>query len=385
MRNPIVDRRAKIWPLSPPLFGILTVFWVYVTLTNVLYVHGLSAGIDPTGAGNFFARWDARVLQHALLYPVLLACAMGSLRIGWKPLWRALPIQLLIAIAFSSLATPLLALSEHVMDPALAESHPYTRGSLMDKLTPSHAALWLSGALNFELTYYFALALIHGFTFYRRFRDSEVRFAALERAWSDARLGALRAQLSPHTLFNLLHTIRGQIGWDPAAAQAMIVQLSDLLRRLLNAGQQEFSRLRDELQFVTLYLQLQQKRFERLTLTLPSIESLPPVWVPSLILQPLVENAVVHGAAGHEGPVSIAVAVALEEETLVLSVSNTVAPNRPRNTDGIGLRNVNERLAVHFGERASFNAGLAAPEQWRVEIRMPVMHEGPVGPARGKL
>jgi len=72
---------------------------------------------------------------------------------------------------------------------------------------------------------------------YTRFRNSELRLAALEREWSTARLAALRMQLSPHTLFNLLHTIRGYIEWDPKGAQSMVVQLADLLRRLLNAGE----------------------------------------------------------------------------------------------------------------------------------------------------
>ena len=83
-------------------------------------------------------------------------------------------------------------------------------------------------------------------------------------------------QLSPHTLFNLLHTIRGQITWDPPAAQSMVVQLGDLLRRLLTAGEREFSRLSDELQFVTLYLELQQKRFaDRLAVHVPPRAGLP--------------------------------------------------------------------------------------------------------------
>ena len=86
-------------------------------------------------------------------------------------------------------------------------------------------------------------------------------------------------QLSPHTLFNLLHTIRGQISWDPAAAQSMVVQLGDLLRRLLTAGEHDFSRLADELQFVRLYLGLQQQRFaDRLTVIVPEPDSLPVAW-----------------------------------------------------------------------------------------------------------
>ena len=177
-------------------------------------------------------------------------------------------------------------------------------------MDPFFLSLWMASFVNFLPTYGFGLALITGLALYTRFRNSELRLAALEREWSSARLAALRMQLSPHTLFNLLHTIRGHIEWDPKGAQAMVVQLADLLRRLLNAGEHDFSKLGDELQFVRLYLELQQRRFaDRLTVIFPSGLEIPAVWVPSLILQPLVENAVVHGLAGHQGPVTVRIAV----------------------------------------------------------------------------
>src|SRR6202167_4523421 len=146
---------------------------------------------------------------------------------------------------------------------------------------PYFLSMWMASFVSFLPSYGFGLALITGLTLYTRFRNSELRLAALEREWSTARLAALRMQLSPHTLFNLLHTIRGHIEWDPKGAQAMVVQLADLLRRLLNAGERDFSRLSDELQFVRLYLELQQRRFsDRLSVTLPPAEDMFNVWVP---------------------------------------------------------------------------------------------------------
>jgi len=178
-------------------------------------------------------------------------------------------------------------------------------------------------------------------------------------------------QLSPHTLFNLLNTIRGQIGWDPRAAQQMVVQLSDLLRKLLSAGEREFSLLADELQFVRLYLSLQQSRFpDRLRISLP--ESVPALWVPSLILQPLVENAVAHGMPGHDGPVNISVQAAVEGERLVLTVVNDMGPAGPVREDGIGLRNVRERLAAHFGDQAALRTQATAAV-WRAEVSLPAV------------
>jgi LytS/YehU family sensor histidine kinase len=238
--------------------------------------------------------------------------------------------------------------------------------------------LWLASITSFLLTYGFGLALVAGFDFYRRLRDVQLRSAALERSLNAAHLAALRMQLSPHTLFNLLHTIRGQIDWDPATAQSMVVQLADLLRRLLKAGERELSRLCDELQFVRLYLDLQQKRFsDRLTVIVPAQDALPPAWVPSLILQPLVENAVVHGLAGHDSAVVIRVEALVDGETLCLRVVNTMAPQREAGDVGIGLKNVRERLAIQFGDGATFQAFAGEASEWIAEIRMPLLFDGP--------
>jgi sensor histidine kinase YesM len=284
-------------------------------------------------------------------------------------------MQFLLSLIFAVSATPLLAVSENLVDSEgwhVPQDFPQI---LIALFSGTRKSLWIAGATNFELTYGFALALATGFMLYRRFKNSELRLVALERAWSQARLEALRAQLSPHTLFNLLHTIRGHIAWDPAAAQSMIVQLGDLLRGLLAAGEREFSTLAEELQFARTYLELQQKRFaERVKLSLPEAQTLPSAWVPSLILQPLVENAIVHGLAGHEGEVSIQMEVAIDGDTLALRLMNSVAAGRISDRHGgIGLRNIRERLAVHFGDRFEFNARLDQPQRWRAEMRFPLL------------
>jgi hypothetical protein len=366
--------RLKFWPV----LAILTTFWVYVTLSNVLYATSMQASLSSTVApGHYFAPWDQRVLQHLFLYPFLVLCVLGSLRIGWQPMWRALPAQIGLGLLFSALGSPALIGSECLLGNPDEWKHgePYTWSEFLKGPDP---AMWLASGTNFFLTYGFGLALLTGIAIYHRYRLSQLKSAALERALTAAHLAALRMQLSPHTLFNLLHTIRGQIGWDPAAAQSMVVQLGDLLRRLLNAGERDFSLLTDELRFVRLYLELQQKRFaDRLTIWMADLDGIPALWVPSLILQPLIENAVVHGLAGHNGPVEIRVEVTVCGENLVLRVINTIAPNSIAGRDGIGLRNVRERLAVQFAERATFSAAAAGAGDWIAEIRMPLLRDGP--------
>jgi len=363
----------KFWPV----LAILSTFWVYVTASNVLYATGMQASLSSMAPGHYFAPWDQRVLQHLFLYPFLVLCILGSLRIGWQPMWRALPAQIGLGLLFSILASPAMIAAEFLLGKMEDWKHtsPYTWREFLAGPEP---AMWLASATTFLLAYGFGLALLTGIALYHRFRLSQLKSAALERALTSAHLAALRMQLSPHTLFNLLHTIRGQIGWDPAAAQAMVVQLGDLLRRLLNAGERDFSLLTDELRFVRLYLELQQKRFaDRLTIWMADLDGIPALWVPSLILQPLIENAVVHGLAGHSGPVEIRVEVTVCGENLLLRVINTVAPNSIAGRDGIGLRNVRERLAVQFAERATFSAAAAGAGDWIAKIRMPLLRDGP--------
>jgi hypothetical protein len=373
-----------------PLLGVLTVFWIYVALSNVMYANNMQASLSMKKIEHVFAAWDARLLQHLLLYPLFILCMWRSLRTGWQPLWRAVPVQLLCALGFAVLASPALVLGEHLTAHWHGTYAEHGGMAGMDEDWSSWHAfkaneipIWLASITSFLVTYGFGLALITGFAFYQRLRDSQLRSAALERALTHAHLAALRMQLSPHTLFNLLHTIRGQITWDPPAAQAMVVQLGDLLRRLLSAGEREFSRLADELQFVSLYLELQQRRFaDRLTIRVPLREEVARAWVPSLILQPLVENAVVHGLAGHEGPVTIRVEAYASGERLVLRVLNTIAPGRAAGLTGIGIANVRERLEVQFGEAATFSAGPAENDLWLAEIHMPLLRDGPGGPPR---
>jgi len=373
---------VSVRPARLPFFAIVTGYWLYVTLSNVLYATSMNTGLAAVTGVEPFAPAAARIAQHLLLFPALLLCYWGSLRTGWRPLWRKLAVQLPLAAAFGLMAKPALDLGDYLFLPKheMVELAPH---AAMGWLTSADLALWSASATNFLLQYGFGLALVTAFSLYQRFRDSELRVAAIEKAWTAARLAALRMQLSPHTLFNLLHVIRGQVAWDPRTAQSMIVQLADLLRRLLAAGEQDFSRLREELQFVRLYLQLQQQRFiDRLTVELPAEEQLPDVWVPSLILQPLAENAVVHGLARHDGPVGIRVEALIDDDALVLRVRNDMAPASSVVTAGIGVANVSERLAVHFTGAARFRSEPDDRGGWTAEIRIPVLRTRPSGAAQ---
>src|SRR6202789_4735692 len=271
-----LNRAARTHPRVS--YGVLALlaaaFWLFVTLTDVLYVYSMQIYAFKVVRDELCVRWYEVVLQHILLFPMLFVCLAASLRMGWAPIRRVL-CQIMLGGMFAALSYYVMELSEWLFF-----------GVLMPR--KSVGAQWTASFVTFFMTYSFGVILVPAFAYYQRFRDAEVRNSALEQGWSNARLAALRMQLSPHTLFNLLHTIRGHIEWDPKAAQSMVVQLADLLRRLLNAGERDFSRLADELHFAKLYLELQQRRFtDRLEVELPNPAEIPAVWVPSLILQPL--------------------------------------------------------------------------------------------------
>lgn len=350
------------------LFIVVALFWLYVTASNVLYAHNIQIEVGKLTGATVFGPWYQRVFQHVLLFPLLFACYWAALRIGWTSAWRS-ALQVAIGAGFAALsfwAMVAAILAPDLFAPVatrMASEHP-----------ESIAALWFASFVNFLLSYGFGLALVTGLALYRRFHDTELRIVTLEREWSAARLTALRLQLSPHTLFNLLHTIRGQIAWEPQLAQAMTVQFADLLRRSLNASERDFSPLAEELEFARLYLELQQRRFgDRLTFSMPDAASQPPLWVPSLILQPLVENAVTHGL--ESGATDVRIGIEVSEQNVVLRVTNPVASDRIRGRDGIGLNNVRERLAVHFGSRARLDAGAVDAATWQATITLPALRE----------
>jgi Histidine kinase len=359
------------------LLAVAAIYWLYVTVSDILYANSLRIGFGEVTPVQLFLPWDARLFQHLLLFPALIGCLWLSLRQGWKPLWRAVPLQVLLATGFAVAAAPALWVGQWLFSEEYV--HHVSQPHADSVISFGSLALWLASATSFFFAYAFGLAAINGFSWYQRYRDAELRVTALESDWHAARLAALRMQLSPHTLFNLLNTIHAQIAWDPQLAQSMVIQLADLLRRLLNAGEREFSRLADELQFVRLYLELQTRRFpDRLSIALPDSADIPALWVPSLILQPLVENAVVHGLSGHEGPVIIGIETATEHETLIVRISNTVSPARVVNQDGIGLSNVRERLQVHFGPRGQLRTTLESANRWQAEVRLPVLRDSPL-------
>lgn len=195
-----------------------------------------------------------------------------------------------------------------------------------------------------------------------------------------AELRALRAQLNPHFLFNALNTIAALIPHEPEKAESMVVQLAKVFRHLLTHSEKSFSSLQDELEFLRTYLDIEKVRFgERLRVEFDIDEDVVTATLPSLILQPLVENALKHGLAAKRGDNQLIIRASRVADALSVSVEDNgvglpkrIDTLRPDGASGVGLRNVRERLRTIYGPRASLALENIAKGGSRALVIIPV-------------
>jgi two-component system sensor histidine kinase AlgZ len=188
-----------------------------------------------------------------------------------------------------------------------------------------------------------------------RARNAEHRALALSKAALQAQLAALQARTDPHFLFNSLNTVASLISEDPVLAERTLERLADLFRYALDSSRVRTVKLERELSMVADYLELQSARFgSRLHTSLSVERGLADIEVPPLLLQPLVENAIVHGTSQRrEG--RVAVTVRRDRDQLVVEVSDDgPGPGRSSHTGaGTAVAGVSERLSLHYAGRGS--------------------------------
>jgi two-component system sensor histidine kinase AlgZ len=203
-------------------------------------------------------------------------------------------------------------------------------------------------------------------------RDAERSRFELEGLNREAELRALRAQLNPHFLYNSLNSISALTAHDPAGARRMCLLLGDFLRSTLSVSGQDEIRLAEELSLADRFLDIEQIRFGSRLRVERHIDPLAAdCRVPPLILQPLVENAVVHGIAGLVDGGEIRMNISRRNGSLSIAIEN------PRDLDqpaafarGVGLDNVRRRLAVTFGQAATLETK-AGPGSFRAQLDLP--------------
>jgi len=209
-----------------------------------------------------------------------------------------------------------------------------------------------------------------------RLMREQTETARLNEQLSKAQLDALRRQIEPHFLFNTLNAIAGLVREKRnEAAVSMIAGLSDFLRRVLDDSNRQQVPLGEEMEFLKKYLDIQKLRFaERLDLKMDVPEELLDAQVPSLILQPMVENAVKHGIAKRVQGGAIRISAFRSNGRLTLSVYND-GPKLPldweKTHSGIGISNVRTRLQGLYGDGFELNMKNQEPGGVEVSVSVP--------------
>jgi LytS/YehU family sensor histidine kinase len=269
--------------------------------------------------------------------------------------------------------------------PQRAEAPGRPPDSKIVRLGPPNALgvfLGLRAALD-VLVYGAILSLCQAITYFRSSQERERRTAELEARFTSAKLQALRMQLNPHFLFNTLNSIAALVYVNPRAADEMLGDLSELLRRSLDSMEEQEVPLVQEFEFIGAYTSIEQKRFgERLRLEQSVPDELMKALVPALILQPLVENAIRHGIESRRGPGLISIEAKQKDKHLHLIVRDNgrCLPGADLNGAvrcGIGLANTQARLQGLYGQDQSFSFGSAESQGCGVDIHLP-FHLEPV-------
>jgi two-component system LytT family sensor kinase len=231
-------------------------------------------------------------------------------------------------------------------------------------------------SMDRQLYVYVANVFItHAYDYYKFFREGELKAAQLEAQLARARLDVLKSQLHPHYLFNTLNTISTMIHEDVEAADQMVANLGQFLRATLTQGTAQEVALEQELAMIDCYLQIELVRLhDRLTVDVDVPAALRSARVPSLILQPLVENAIRYGVAPYSAPGRVGLRVWRSGDMLHLRVCDSSqgtleAARVPGH--GVGLANTRARLRHLYGDAHSLVLRKAGPDGFTIDISIP--------------
>ena len=320
----------------------------------------------------YLGAWLGCFYLWALLTPVIINLARrfplerGNLR-------RNLPIHLLAGVALS-----ILQLAAYV----------FVRQWLVDEATAPFSPIksfqyWIVAELHSNLLLYWSVVgLWHVFDYHHRFRERERRAAQLEleavqmeAQLTRAQLDALKMQIHPHFLFNTLNSISVLMREDVAAANRMLVRLSELLRAALKSDSANEVTLRQELDFLRGYLEIEQTRFQdRLRVEIKAAPETFEAKVPNLILQPLVEKAIRHAVAPRDSATLVEISAERRNGHLQLIVRDDgegFVKTNGANNNGIGLANTRARLEKLYGERQEFTLAEIAGGGVQATITIP--------------
>jgi two-component system sensor histidine kinase AlgZ len=358
---PGADRRALDWiryESWPYLF-----FPALMSATAILFGEGLRLGDAP------------HLLRDTF---VTTLCIGGPVHLTFELLYdrlRRLPPRLQLAAGAGIVALGVLAGTElalAVLTPLHARRMPSDLG---------RQQIWAIAFVGVG----FVSAVLFAFARFReRIREAELRELRAESEALGAQIRALQARIQPHFLFNCLNTVASLIEEDPRRAEAALERLSDLFRHALKASERRLVPLREELDSVAGFLELEELRHgARLRVRMHVERGLEDVPVPPLVLQPLVENAVLHGVTHRREGGLVEVRVAREGGRVALQVDDDgPGPSgSPYAGSGTALRDLAERLRLLYAGEAALEHGAGPLGGYRVRVAVPLAPRAQEGAA----
>ncbi len=339
-----VSRRLRFlawWTAGVVCFGFLRFWYRYL---DVLASRGSVSPLKP-----FIEEMTGALLLGVLFFPAVWLCRRYPLdRAAWR---RRIGIYLIALVVFGVTATTGMWVLRLTLFP-LAGLGSYNYGVIAWRYLMEFPMQVLAFALT--------IAAIHAAGALRAAHDRALRTAHLETALAQAQLRSLRLQLQPHFLFNALNTISSTMYRDPRMADEIIEQLAELLRASLKTARTDEVPLHEELGILQQYLGIMRARFgDHLNVSLDVNGAPGEALVPSMLLQPLVENAIRHGNAARLGRGAIRIRASRRGDSLVLEVEDdgpgAGAPAQSNGT-GVGLTATAERLRLLYGDHQAFEA-----------------------------
>ena len=263
--------------------------------------------------------------------------------------------------------------------PAADHAFPYAPRDGPPPGRPSFHFMWQLQRARLEVPiYWLIVSVVHALAFHRRSRERELKAVELSASLTRARLQALHMQLRPHFLFNTLNAISALIHKDPQAADDMVAELSELLRITLDGSGPFETPLHRELEVLDCYFRIERRRFgERLQIREQIEPEVANALVPTLLLQPLAENAMRYGVGMTTRPVQVTIAARRSGRMIELRVEDNGPGLKEGAVRGIGLTNTSARLAELYGAAGVLKIDNAPGGGGRAIVQIP-FHTEPV-------
>ena len=354
-------------------FGMWTAVAMLFALQWYSYdaLHGRSGPFPNIRYAGIIEQW----YTWLMISPLVLRLAARRPIDPQHPL-RFLPLHLLASVLFAVLAVAVQSVLGVFLEPdAPPLSHLFA--AFLHTIRNNIVLLLTKDVAMGIVTYWALTGLAQTLHFYRENNNRQLRESQLEGQLMQAQLRVLEMQLHPHFLFNTLHAIGTLIHEDPQSAEKMLLNLSALLRVFLEEESSQQISLRRELHLVDLYLSIQRIRFkDRLTVRSAIDPETLDCAIPSLILQPLVENAIVHGIAKNPGDDEVEISSSMRSGKLEIQITNSNSSLSPDlSVDevnwGVGLTNTMQRLRQTYNGSAQLSLRAASPRGVTCEISMP--------------